>query len=68
LYEIHTAVNKLKYNKACGVDGVYNEYIKSTLSILMPIYVKLCNVILESGIMPTAWLIREIRPIFKKKG
>jgi hypothetical protein len=66
--EIKKAVNNLKCNKACGVDSVYNEYIKATFHILKDVYVKLFNTILESGTMPTAWLIGEIKPIYKNKG
>jgi hypothetical protein len=35
---------------------------------MMPLYVKLFNVVLDSGIIPNAWTIGVIRPIYKKKG
>jgi len=35
---------------------------------MMPLYVKLFNVVLYSGIIPNAWTIGVIRPIYKKKG
>ena len=35
---------------------------------MMPIYIKLFNIILDSGKFPTAWSTGIIRPIHKKKG
>ena len=55
-YEIRIAIKDLKNNKA------------STVSQMMPLYVKLFNVVLDSGIIPNAWTIGVIRPIYKKKG
>ena len=43
--EIHTVVSKLQNNKAAGQDGILNEYLKSTLHILMPVYLKLFNIV-----------------------
>jgi hypothetical protein len=34
---------------------------------MMPLYVKLFNVALDSGNIPTAWTIGVIRPIYKKR-
>jgi hypothetical protein len=34
---------------------------------MMPLYVKLFNVALDSGNIPTAWTIGVIRPIYKKE-
>ena len=66
--EITCAVNNLGNDKACGIDGVYNEYIKSSLSVMMPIYVKLFNCVLDNGIVPEAWVTGYITPIYKGKG
>lgn len=35
---------------------------------MMPLYVKLFNVVLDSGIIHNAWTIGVIRPIYKKNG
>ena len=66
--EILAAVKKLKNNKACGSDRIYNEYIKSSVNILLPVYVKLFNMIYENGIIPIDWTIGIIKPIYKQKG
>jgi hypothetical protein len=67
-YEIRIAIKDLKNNKASGIGEIINEYLKSTVSQMMPLYVKLFNVVLDSGIIPNAWTIGVIRPIYKKKG
>ena len=47
---------------------IVNEYIKSTCSVFMPIYVKLFNIGFHSGIVPDLWLIGNIIPFYKNKG
>jgi hypothetical protein len=47
-------VEIIKNNKASGIDEIINEYLKSTVSQMMPLYVKLFNVVLDSGIIPNA--------------
>ena len=49
-------------------DNIINEYIKTTRSVLTPIYNKLFNIILETGILPRSWLEGYIIPVFKNKG
>ncbi|MEW8546901.1 MAG: reverse transcriptase family protein, partial [Candidatus Thiodiazotropha sp.] len=66
--EINIAIKALKLNKACGTDGIVNEYIISTKNIMMPIYIKLFNIIIESGIVPSDWVKGNIIPIYKNKG
>ena len=43
---------KLKNNKACGIDSIQNEQIKSSIHIMGPLYEKLFNLILDTGIVP----------------
>ena len=45
-----------------------NEYIKITKNILLPLYVMFFNKILDSGAMPSEWLVGMIVPIYKSKG
>ena len=45
-----------------------NEYIKVTANILMPVYVKLFNIVLNTGIIPSDWTIGLIKPLYKNKG
>ena len=66
--EILRCVKHLKNNKACGTDYILNEYIKASIDIMMPVYVNLFNLILDSGAFPSSWLEGIIRPIYKKKG
>lgn len=66
--EILTAVKNLKNNKAPGDDELVNEYIKSTVTQFLHIYVKLFNLVFESGKIPTSWLTGVIKPVYKNKG
>ena len=68
LNEIETNVKKLKNNKACGIDSIQNEHIKSSIHIIGPLYEKLFNLILDTGIVPETWTRGVIKPIFKQKG
>ena len=66
--EIKNVVLKLKNGKAFGNDGILNEYIKNTIDDLMPIYVKLFNIILVIGIVPDTWSLGIMVTIYKNKG
>ena len=66
--EIKNAILKLKNNKACGIDNIINEHIKSTVDCMMPVYVKMFNIVYSSGIIPDSWRTGIIKPIYKKKG
>ena len=46
--EIRNFVNKLKNNKAVGIDRILNEFIKCSIELMIPLYVKLFNKILHS--------------------
>ena len=54
--EILEFIGKLKNNKACGDDQILNVFLKSTSHILINVYVKLFNLILDKGIVPQSWL------------
>ena len=60
--EIRQAAKKLKNKKSPFVDKIRNEMIKASLEPLMPVYVKLFNLILQSGKMPDIWFQRLITP------
>ena len=53
--EIRQAVKKLKNEKSPFVDKIRNETIRASLNSLMPVYIKLFNLILQSGKMPDTW-------------
>ena len=64
--EILKYIKKLKNGKCSGMDEKMNKYIK----VSCPIYVKLCNFILESGHFPESWIVGIIKPLYlyKSKG
>ena len=66
--EIRDFVKNLKNSKASGIDGILNEYIKYSLDIMLPLYLKLFNRILDTGELPEDWLTGLIIPIYKNKG
>ena len=66
--EIAKVISGLKNNKAAGMDGILNEYIKATSNVLMSKYVKLFNDILDTGNIPSDWALGFIVPIYKNKG
>ena len=66
--EIETAVKKLKNGKAAGYDLIVNGHISNSLSIFLPVYKKLFNLIFDSGFVPEEWLIGVVKPIYKNKG
>ena len=66
--ELVRNISKLKNGRCPANDMVINEYIKSTQNVMCPLYVKLFNKILDTGIMPTEWLIGLIVPLYKNQG
>ena len=66
--EIKKAVKNSKNNKSSGDDLIINEYISSSLDCMIDIYVHIFNLIFDTGILPEAWLIGNVIPIFKDKG
>ena len=66
--EVVILIKKLKNKKACGIDNVINEYLKNSPTDLIVLIVKMFNLVLLSGIVPTDWCIGIIKPIYKKKG
>ena len=66
--EIVTCINKLKNNKAAGMDNICNEFIKNSYSSMIKIYVLLFNLVFSTGVFPDSWKIGVIKPIFKNKG
>ena len=66
--KILAAIKSLKNNKSSGLDNIVNEHLKSTIQVMIPIYKKLFNMILDTGIVPESWSCGVIKPIFKNKG
>ena len=67
-YEIIKTVKNLKNNKSPGIDSIINEHMKTTINVMAPIYVKLFNLIFDSGFVPDSWTLGNILPIYKNKG
>ena len=66
--EIKEVIKKLKNNKAEGFDNISNEYIKHSMHVCLPLYVKLFNFMFDAGITPEKWSLGIIHPIYKNKG
>ena len=64
--EILKATAKLKNNKSVGEDNIANEYLKSSIHVILPIVNVLFNEILDSGSIPSEWSNGLIVPVFKK--
>ena len=45
-----------------------NTHIKSTFHIMGPVYEKIFNIILDSGVLPEVWSVGLIKPNYKQKG
>ena len=65
--EIIQAVKILKNNKSPGRDDLLNKYFKSSLDLMLPIYLKLFSIVLDRGVVPDTWLIWNKIPIYKDK-
>ena len=61
-------VKNSRSNKASGYDDIVNEHIKSTINIFLPIYCKLFNIVLNSGLIPESLSEGVMFPIYKNKG
>lgn len=66
--EVILAIKQLRNNKSPGRDKILNEFLKNSTESMIQIYVKLFNVILESGEVPTEWAVGRIIPLYKNKG
>ena len=68
LEEAMPLLKKLQNNKAFGVDNIINEFLKYSPLKVKELVVKLFNLVLITGIVPTDWCIGIIVPLFKNKG
>ena len=61
------AIRNLKNNKSAKLDGIKtdHEMLKNSLTYLLPCIVKLCNLILSSGVYPENWTMGYIKPLYK---
>jgi hypothetical protein len=66
-HEIVKAVKCIKNNKSPGPDDI-NEYLKSSIHVMVPMYEKLFNLVFGTGIVLEEWLVGHIKPVYKNKG
>ena len=64
-HELNRAIKRLKSGKAKGPDMLQNEMIKHSCEFMAPVFVKIFNLILETGTYPDAWSRSYLITIFK---
>ncbi len=66
--KLKKCIIKLNNGKSGGADDILNEHIKSTIDIMMPVYIKLFNKVLSAGEVLEDWLVCITGPTFNQKG
>ena len=66
--EIVKAIKLLKNNQSCRTDFILNEFLKNSCQKMLPIFVKLFNIVFESGVIPDLWSVGIICSIYENKG
>ena len=66
--EVHEILTSLKSNKAPGPDGICNEHIKGSTSLLLQPITDMLNLCLQEGNIPEIWRTSTIKMLFKGKG
>ena len=66
--EVMNSIQNLKTNKTHGIDLILNEFLINSSSKMIDTFVKIFNLVLNTGHVPTEWCIGIIKPIFKNKG
>ena len=66
LEEVKHAIKNLPNNKAPGIDGLVNEFLKCTPDIFLSCITQLFNKMLETGYYPQSWCDAIIMPLYKK--
>ena len=64
--KVFKAVNKMKANKAGGVDGLVSTYLKGSIRGIVRPLVKVFNESMEKTIIPKDWKDANVAAIFKK--
>ena len=66
LTEVEHAIDMLRKEKALGPDGISNDVIKGTKSVLAPVFTDLFNYIIRTEIIPQQWTKSNIVLLYKK--
>ena len=64
--DINKAIDQLKLNKAAGLDLILNEFIIYGKNQLLPLLLRLFNVMFSKGYFPESWSEGLILPLHKK--
>ena len=64
--EILNAVNSLKIDKSPGPDGLFAEFFKQSIDVILPLLNSLFNRLFLSGMFPESWSKSVITPLYKK--
>ena len=64
--DLERAFLNLNNNKACGQDGILNEFIKNSNDQVKNVTLRIFNKILDTGFFPSQWSVGVIIPIHKK--
>ena len=64
--EVKKAINRLKVDKATGIDGISAEMIKTGGDAVLCFLTKLFNTLFSKGLYPKEWSKAIIIPIYKK--
>ena len=62
---VYELLRKVDARKATGSDGVPGSLLLATADIIAPSLTQLFNMSLKSGIVPRAFKLAEVRPLFK---
>jgi hypothetical protein len=60
---IRNIVRHLSNKKAGGYDRILDAYIQYTIGQCIHIYVKLLNLVIDSGFFPECWTVGNIKPM-----
>jgi hypothetical protein len=63
--DIEENIQHLKNGKSSGPDSITNEMIKAGNTVLIPVLIKLFNMLLHNSVFPHSWAEGYITPIFK---
>ena len=66
--EIRDFIASSSNGKACGPDGIRNEFLKNLPDEALECILEFFNKILDTGIIPEDWTIGTILPLYKNKG
>ena len=67
-FEVQTAISQTPNRKAPGPDCIVYEHLKTSLNILLPYWVMILNLCLQTSKTPMMWHQSKLKIIYKGKG